>query len=136
MFARCMTDSGSSGPLFPAARKRWAGYIRPTPHVRAGPVRTLAWGQLGDRPVLAGGSIESTVWLWNPEQSNEQLYRSLAGAGWLATRQTQLAWVIARRIRLKWWALAAGTVAAGVLIGVFAARYRGWLFGLVVATAG
>jgi hypothetical protein len=85
---------------------------------------------------LAGGSIESTVWLWNPEQSNEQLYRSLAGAGWLATRQTQLAWVIARRIRLKWWALAAGTVAAGVLIGVFAARYRGWLFGLVVATAG
>jgi len=33
-----------------------------------GPVRTVAWGQLGDRPVLASGGGDGTIRLWDPEQ--------------------------------------------------------------------
>jgi hypothetical protein len=65
----------------------------------------------------------------------EQLYRSLAGAGWLAARQAGLAWAVARRIRLRWWAAAALFVAAGVGIALFAAPALRWLPGLV-AVAG
>ena len=63
----------------------------------------------------------------------ERLYRSLAGAGWLASRQAGLAWAVARRIRPRWWALATLVVAAGALIAVFAAPAVRWLPGLVVA---
>jgi hypothetical protein len=64
----------------------------------------------------------------------ERLYRSLAGAGWLAGRQVELAWAMARRIRPRWWALAALIVAAAVLVAVFAvpAAVR-WLPALVGA---
>jgi WD40 repeat protein len=65
----------------------------------------------------------------------ERLYRSLAGMGWVVNRQAQLAWAVARRIRLRWWALAALTVAAAVLIAVFAAPASRWLPALV-AVAG
>jgi hypothetical protein len=84
-----------------------------------------AWKRLpedlrSDVDALAGGAPE-------------QLYRSLAGAGWLATRQAGLAWAVARRIRLQWWAAAALFVAAGVSIAVFAAPALRWLPGLVAA---
>jgi KAP family P-loop domain/WD domain, G-beta repeat len=65
----------------------------------------------------------------------EQLYRSLAGAGWLVARQAGLAWAVARHIRLRWWAAAALFVAAGVGIALFAAPALRWLPGLV-AVAG
>ena len=64
----------------------------------------------------------------------EQLYRSLAGVGWLATRQAGLAWAVARSIKPRWWAAAALIVAAGVGIAVFAAPVASrWLPGLVAA---
>ena len=74
----------------------------------------------GDVAALAGGQPE-------------RMYRSLAGAGWLASRQAALAWAVARRIRPRWWVLAAVAVAAGVLIAVFAAPAVRWLPGLVAA---
>ena len=63
----------------------------------------------------------------------ERMYRSLAGVGWLASRQAALAWAVARRIRPRWLVLAAVAVAAGALIAVFAAPAARWLPGLVAA---
>jgi len=74
----------------------------------------------GDVAALAGGQPE-------------QMYRSLAGAGWLASRQAALAWAVARSIRPRWWVLAVVAVAAGVLIAVFAAPAVRWLPRLVAA---
>ena len=53
-----------------------------------GVVWALAWGQLGDRPVLAsGGGGDSTVRLWDPERGQE--LRTLTGhTGWVRA----LAW--------------------------------------------
>jgi hypothetical protein len=66
----------------------------------------------------------------------EQLYLSLSGAGWLATRKARLAWAVAHRIRPRWWVLAAAVaVTVGVFIAVFAAPARQWLSGLVAAAA-
>jgi hypothetical protein len=64
----------------------------------------------------------------------ERLYRSLAGADWLASRQVELAWAVARRIRPRWWALAALVAAAGVFVAVLAvpAALR-WLPALAAA---
>jgi WD40 repeat protein len=37
----------------------------------------VAWGQLADRPVLASGSVDNAVGLWDPERGEE--LRTLAG---------------------------------------------------------
>ena len=52
-----------------------------------GPVTAVAWGQLGDRPVLASGGGDGTVRLWDPEQGVE--LRTLAGH---TVRSTAVAW--------------------------------------------
>jgi hypothetical protein len=69
----------------------------------------------------------------------EQLYRSLAGAGWLVSRKARLAWAVARLIPKKWWffvGLAAFAVAAGVIVAVFVTPLWGWLSGLLLTVAG
>ena len=70
----------------------------------------------------------------------EQLYRSLAGVGWLVSRKARLAWAVARVIPRKWWFFvglaAAFAVAAGVIVAVFVTPLWGWLSGLLLAVAG
>jgi KAP family P-loop domain len=66
----------------------------------------------------------------------ERLYRSLAGAGWLAARWARLARAVARGIPVGWWALAAVAVAAGALTAMVTASHLGWLYGVAVTVAG
>src|SRR5262245_25008962 len=73
--ASWMTSPGSPGPP-PAGRERWVCRPRATLTGHPGAVFAVAWGQLGDRPVLASG-VGGTVRLWEPEQGQE--LRTLTG---------------------------------------------------------
>src|SRR5437879_3406705 len=72
-----MTSPGSPGPSPLTARERWVGRLRATLAGHTGRVRAVAWGQLGDRPVLASGGSDGTVRLWDPERGEE--LRTLPG---------------------------------------------------------
>ena len=72
-----MTSPGSPGPPPSAVRELWVGRLRTTLTGHTGPVLAVAWGQLGDRPVLASGGDDGTVRLWDPERGQE--LRTLTG---------------------------------------------------------
>jgi len=66
-----MTSPGSSGAPPPADRERRTWRLRATLPDPGGAVWALAWGQLGDRPVLASGGRYGLVRLWDPERGEE-----------------------------------------------------------------
>src|SRR5450631_1276479 len=72
-----MTSPGSPGPPTPAVRERWVGRLRATLTGHTGTVNAVTWGVLGDRPMLATGSDDRTVRLWDPERGEE--LRTLTG---------------------------------------------------------
>ncbi len=61
-----MASPESPGSL-PAARERWLCRLRATLTGHSDAIRALAWGQLGDQPVLASAAADRTVRLWDPE---------------------------------------------------------------------
>jgi hypothetical protein len=81
-----MTSPGPLGPPL-STRERWACRLRATLAGHAGPVLALAWGQLGDRRVLASSGGDGTIRLWDPEQGQQlRTLVSHPGGG------TSLAW--------------------------------------------